>query len=79
MNHLILNDDTNSIGQNLFPYLITSVFTNCSSYLPSQWSFAPGPFAQKSLQKLRSIFQVYVIQKNGKESVKKRLHPYLPA
>ena len=38
-------------GQNLFPYLITSVFTNCSGYLPSQWSVAPGPFPHKSLQK----------------------------
>ena len=67
-------------GQNLFPYLITSVFTYYSSYLPSQWSFAPGPFSQKSLQKLGSMFQVYVIiQKNGKESVKKSSHPYLPA
>lgn len=56
-------------------YLITSVFTYYSSYLPSQWSFAPGPFSQKSLQKLGSMFQVYVIiQKNGKESVKKKAH-----
>ena len=65
-------------GQNLFPYLITSVFTYYSSYLPSQWSFAPGPFSQKSLQKLGSMFQVYVIiQKKGKESVKKaHTHTY---
>ena len=59
-------------------YLITSVFTYYSSYLSSQWSFAPGPFSQKSLQKLGSMFQVYVIiQKNGKESVKKKLTPVL--